>query len=187
MDRGASAGVITELGKSRNQPIHLAQAIFDSETAYMTDAYQPITWSGHTYTALGYFLGFSDIEESADLMVQTVTISLSGVGQEYISAFLNYGYIDRTVRIYKAFLDEDDALVSDPFLIFEGRMDSPVIQEDPDNGACTVAVTATNQWVDFERKAGRHTNHEEQQIHFPGDMFFEFASEIVKDVIWGKK
>jgi len=33
---------------------------------------------------------------------------------------------------------------------------------------------------------GRHTNHEENIIHFEGDKGFEFSSEIVKDIKWGK-
>ena len=84
-------------------------------------------------------------------------------------------------------MDSAQALVIDPVLIFEGRMDSPVISENPDSGNSTISISATNSWVDFERKTGRHTNHEEQQIHFAGDKGFEFASEIITDIVWGKK
>ena len=65
-------------------------------------------------------------------------------------------------------------------------MDTPVISDDPVGGKSVMSVTATNTWVDFTRKTGRHTNHEEQQIYFAGDKGFEYASEIVKDIIWGK-
>jgi hypothetical protein len=91
------------------------------------------------------------------------------------------------LRIWKGFLDANLAVVVDPILIFEGRMDSPVIDENPDNGSCIVSVSATNAWVDFERKSGRHTNHEEQQIFFPGDRGFEFVSELTKEITWGRK
>jgi hypothetical protein len=61
-----------------------------------------------------------------------------------------------------------------------------VINENPDEGSCTIAISATSHWVDFERRPGRHTNHAEQQVWFPGDLGFEFSSEIVKEIRWGR-
>jgi len=186
MDRSSSSAFQTEVAKLQNRPAHLVEVIFDDETVYMTDAYKSITYSGNEYLAVGSFMGFSDIEEAAEVIVSSVTLSLGGIDQAWISRVLTKDYIDRVVKIYTAFLDDSQALVVDPVLIFEGRMDQPVIAEDPDAGTSSVSVRATNAWVDFTRKTGRHTNHEETQIHFPGDKGFEFASEIVKDVIWGR-
>ena len=186
MDRGSSSAFQTEVAKSNNRPVHLVEVYFDDETVYMTDAFKDITYNSNNYIAVGHFMGFSDIEEAAEVIVSSVTLSLSGVDQVWISRVLNKAYIDRTVKIYTAFLDDAQALIVDPVLIFEGRMDTPAIQEDPESGKSSVSVSATNSWVDFSRKTGRHTNHEEQQIHFAGDKGFEFASEIVKDITWGK-
>jgi len=186
VNRGTSAAFQTEVEKSQNRPVHLVEVYFDDETVYMTDAYKSITYNANEYQPVGHFIGFSDIEESTEVIVSSVTLSLGGIDQVWISRVLNKAYIDRTVKIYTAFLDDAQALVVDPLLIFEGRMDSPSINEDPDSGQSSVSVSATNAWVDFSRKTGRHTNHEENQIHYPGDKGFEFASEIVKDVTWGK-
>jgi hypothetical protein len=190
-DRDATTAVITELGAARTQPVHLIEITVEdadgvATVTYMTDAWANIVWGGNTYLALGHFLGFTDIEETADIQVNSLTLSLSGVDQAWISAFLSYYYIDRPVKIYKAFLDGSMAVISAPILIFEGRMDEPGIEEDPEDGSCIVTVSATNCWVDFERRAGRHINHEEQQIFFPGDLGFQYASEIVKDIAWGR-
>ena len=186
-DRGSTAAFQTEIVKAANRPVHLVEVHLDSGVTYMSDSYKSITHDGNEYLGLGHFLGFSDIEEAAEVIVSSMTISLSGVDQVWISNLLQNDYIDRTIKIYTAFLDASQALVVDPVLIFEGRMDQPVIEENPDHGTSVIAVSATNAWVDFQRKTGRHTNHEEQQIHFAGDKGFEFASEIVKDVVWGKK
>ncbi len=186
MDRGSSSAFQTEVAKSNNRPVHLVEVYFDDETVYMTDAYKTITYGGNNYDGVGHFMGFSDIEEAAEVIVSNVTLILGGIDQVWISRVLNKAYIDRTVKIYTAFLDDSQALIVDPVLIFEGRMDTPTIQETPDSGQSSVSVSATNSWVDFSRKTGRHTNHEEQQIHFSGDKGFEFASEIVKDITWGK-
>ena len=187
MDRGATPAIVAELGKSQNQPFHLVEVLFDTVPAYMTDAWTTIVWDGKTYLALGNFIGFSDIEESSDLQVAGITVQLSGVNQTMISAVLAENYIDRQVIIRKGFFDANMAVIADPVIIFDGRMDSPVIEENPDEGTCTVGITATNAWVDFERKSGRHTNHEEQQIFFPGDLGFQYSSEVVTDIVWGRK
>ncbi|MFH1984118.1 MAG: hypothetical protein ABIL58_19945 [Pseudomonadota bacterium] len=184
--RGASASVIAEVAKNQNRPIHLVQVIFDSTTFYLTDAYRNIIWDGHTYLMTGHFMGISDISETATLQVSSVTLSLSGVDQAFISQFLNYDYTDRQVLVYRAWLDDSEAVISSPVLWFDGRMDEPVIDEDPETGKCIVAVTCANHFVDFEKQSGRYTNHESQQIFYPGDKGFSFASEIVTDIVWGK-
>ena len=74
------------------------------------------------------------------------------------------------------------------FMIFDGRMSAPTIEEDPDDGKCTVTIECTNHWVDFERVSGRLANHEHFQLYVPGDLFFEFTSEVTKyeDIRWYK-
>ena len=41
--------------------------------------------------------------------------------------------------------------MSDPLLIFNGRINNPVIQEDVDRGTSTVSVQASSLFVDFDR------------------------------------
>jgi hypothetical protein len=186
VDRGSTSAFQTEVVKLQNRPVHLVSVHFDDETIYMTDGYKDISFGGNTYQAVGHFLGFSDIEEAVEVIVSNVTLSLSGIDQVWISKVLTKDYIDRQVKIWTAFIDDSQALIVDPVLIFEGRMDRPVISENPDGGQSSVSVSATNAWVDFTRTTGRHTNHEEQQIHFAGDKGFEYSSEIVKDIVWGR-
>lgn len=184
--RGASAAFLTEIAKPANQPVHLFEAHFDDGVIRNTDAYRTLTWGGNTYLANGHFMQFSGIQESAALKVSECDIALSGVDQVWISAVLAKQYIDRRLVIYKAMLSAGtDAVIVDPVPIFDGRMDAPAITENPDDGKCIVAIHAASHWVDFERKPGRHTNHEEQQIHFPGDRGFEYAAQLTKEIKWG--
>ncbi len=185
MDRGASSSVLTEIAAAACRPIHLLKITFDSSTVYMTDAYRTITWDSQSWVALGHFLSFSDIEESGGIEVSSCTVGLSGVDQSYISLFLNNDFIDREVSIWKAFLDASMSVISSPVLIFNGRINKPGIQEDPEAGTCTIAVDVASNWVDFQRIPGRHSNTTEQQIHFPGDMGFEFASDKTSQIKWG--
>lgn len=185
-DRSASASVLTEIAADANTPVHLLEILFDSSTIRMTDCHVPLTWNGNEYLAFGHFLGFSDIEETSEFRVSTMTGTLSGIDQSFISSFLTENYIDRTVNLYKAFLNQYDAVISSPVLIFSGRMSAVTISDDPDGGTSTIAVEAASQWVDFERRPGRRGTNEDQQFHFPGDRGFEFAAEMNKDIYWGR-
>ena len=60
------------------------------------------------------------------------------------------------------------------------------MQEDFKSGTAILSVTATSHWTDFEAQEGRHTNTTEQQTLFPNDNFFDKATEIQKDVKWGR-
>ena len=184
--RGLSAAALTQINAAQNAPFHLFEAYFDSGTAYATDAARDVAWGGHTYLANGNLLGFSGVQESADLQVTEAQVQLSGVDQTWVALVLAENYIDRRIVIYKAFLDTaTDALIVDPGAIFDGRMDSPTIEEDPGSGKCTVTLTATSHWVDFERRPGRHTNLAEQKSFFPTDTAFRYVTEQTRTITWG--
>jgi hypothetical protein len=184
MNRGASGAVIAEIGADKNRPIHLFELYLDGATTYATDAFRTMVWNATTYPALGHFLDYDRIEETGDLSITPVTVQMSGVDQTLIAAVLAHEYIDRRLVIRKAFLSGASAVIVDP-LPSEFRVDSMSIEEDPDSGKCVVAISASSHWIDFERTPGRHTNHEEQQIWFPGDLGFEYVSQLNREIKWG--
>ena len=185
MDRNATPAFLSELLKSRSEPCYLLEFAFDDGTIRLTDAWKTVTWGANTYNASGHFLNFSGLRETFDMQIPSVSISLSAVDQSWIAVALTKPYIDRPVRIYKAFIDYANGVVTSPLLIFDGRIDAMPIQDDPDGGTCIISVSATNQWSDFERRPGRHTNHNEQQALFAGDLFFEFAGQANHEIKWG--
>lgn len=185
MNRGASSAVQAEVSKRANEPFHLFELYLDGATTYATDAWRPIVWNSATYPAVAHFLNFDGVEETSDLSVTQARVSLSGVDQALISGVMQHAYIDRRLVIRKAFLNASSGVIVDPFPMFDGRCDAPVIAEDPGAGSSTVTITASSHWIDFERKPGRHTNDAEQQIWFPGDKGFEFVSQLNRQIKWG--
>lgn len=185
-DRDASAAVLSELAAAACQPVQLFELELDAGTVRNCDATRNIEFDGNTFVANGHFMGFDAIEESTDLTISRVTVQLSGVDQIWVASTLQHTYVDRVLRIYKGFLDAAGALIVDPVLLFDGRVDAPAIEEDPDSGKSTVALSATSQWVDFERRPGRHTNNAEQQFHFPGDRGFAYVARINRQAVWGR-
>ena len=142
MDRGSTTAFQTEIVKSANRPFHLVKLILDEGEHYLSDCDIPVTFDGNEYLPTGSFLSFSDIVESNETTIEQIAISLSGIDQTFNNLFLTVNYIDREVQIYKAFLNSSNALVSDPLLIFSGRLNNPTIKEDADQGTSTLSFTA---------------------------------------------
>lgn len=192
MNRGASALVQAEWAKSQNAPCHLIELQFDAGdggTVYITDSYRAITYNGNSYIALGALLDFGGVSESVEMRVTDAQLTLQGVDQTYIAAFLQRQYLYRRMLVYKAFLGTADALIVDPFAIHDGRMDEPAIQEDPDSGRCVVQLRSHDQFADFERLTGRHTNPNDQALWFPNDRAFDLVAQLAaqqQKFTWGR-
>jgi hypothetical protein len=185
MPRSATSAVRSEWGKSLNRPVHLLE--FDFQPwVYMTDAWRQISWNGGLYLASKFPLSVSGFGETADLLVNNCTITLSGVDQTIIATLLRESYFDRTVIVRLAMLDEAHNVIADPVQVFVGRMGRPAIATDPDGGTCTCSIECSSAWADFERTPGRRTNDAEQQTFFPGDRGFEHVEKIPAQIFWGR-
>lgn len=187
MTRGYSSAVVSVIADSSQSTAHLVEIELDAATYYLSDYYRKLTLGGNEYSPFGYLLGFTDIEEVARLENNEVTISLSGVDQTYISLLLSNDYIDRPVRLYRVWLDSNGDIIDDKQLLFDGRIDQPIIQDDPENGATVISLKCSSHWIDFERVNPRRYSNEEQQFRFSGDKGLEFVTEIPLELIWGRK
>lgn len=145
------------------------------------------------FLAVGPFLSFSNIEESADFQISTMTVSLSGMRGEDLALFLQNQYIDQPLVIWRVWLDDLGQMIGNPVQIFRGQIDRPVIRDDP-QGQVVIGCTAASQWVDYQRTAGRRTNNNEQQFidtrYYGGttaniDIGFKFAGDAITNLKWG--
>ena len=93
--------------------------------------------------------------------------------------------MNKDVEIYKGFLNDSQTLIGDPFTLFKGKIESFSVDEEITNS--TVTITATSHWSDFEKIQGRRTNTNSQQIYFANDVGFDYASQAIAELRWGKK
>jgi len=187
MARGLSSAVKTELATGNIKYVHLVHLNF-ATPLYITDCSfaltSSISGSSRTYTASGHLLGISNVQESVAPMKNTLSIVLSGVDQSYIAIALGENIINDGVQIYKAFLDSSNAIIADPFLIYDGTIDEYIIGDDTNTSQITLNVTS--HWGQFQKVNGRRTSDTSQQRHFASDKGFEFSALTIKDIRWGR-
>jgi hypothetical protein len=151
-----------------NQTLYLSSGgfdiSFDSTTA--PDA------GANTYTAQGNFIGFTGMSEDMEVKVGKFTITLSAIGNDYISKFLNTEVEGKRVVIYKCFLSfgpngtDPLSLVAAPVMMFDGNIYNFSINETANT--CQVSVDCSSLFADFERSNGRKTNNWSNWL-FQGD------------------
>ncbi len=189
MDRGATAAMVAELTARRSIPFYLFEADLTSGPVRNCSLSRDVVFQGNTFTGNGHFVSFEALEETAQLQVKRVKVTLSGIDQTWVSLVLAEAIriVGREIRIWLGAISESTGtLIQDPFLLFAGEMDRPVISDEPGPGGSTfVTVEATNFLADWDRPRGRRTNNQDSQLHFPGDRSFEFIDQIDKQQKWG--
>ncbi|MBL4898860.1 MAG: hypothetical protein JKX76_04320 [Colwellia sp.] len=183
--RGMSAAMLAEIEKGSVHFVHLIKFELDTP-AYITDAHKNLTYDSNEYERVGHLLSIGAVTESLDIKVNKTTITLSGIDQAFISIFLSQNITNKSLTIYEGFLDDSGDLVDYPLEIFTGRADNFTCDEDTKSHQTKITITAANHWLDWERVSGRRTNSDDQQYYFPGDLGFNFASKIIKDLKWGQ-
>lgn len=183
MARTINSATLTALQADSVRLAHLVRIGFDTEL-FVTDYAHNLTYDSDEYLAAGHFLSLSDTQESNDLRVGSMSLTLSAVDQAYVSIFLNQNYVNRRIRIWLAILNDNAAIIGDPIKTFDGEVTGYSLQNS--SSTAVINMTAASHWADFERKNGRFTNNNSQQYYFPNDTGMEFAAESIKDIKWGK-
>ena len=188
MTRSLTSSIKTELATNDIRPVHLITIGFGTPVNITDCSFSltsSVSGSSVTYVASDFIMGVSDFTEETDVNLSPISLTLSGADQTFISTVLNENIITDTVTIFRGFLDDNSALIADPFLLYKGTIDNFAIQET--DTASSVSLDIVSHWADFEKKSGRKTNNTSQQRFFSTDVGMDFSSQTVLDIKWGRK
>ena len=183
MSREIDSATIAALNSDNLNLANLVQMDF-STPIKLTDWARDVVALSTTFDSSSDLLQIDQFNESSELQVNSSTLTFSGVSQTFVALFLTNDYIDVRTRIWKAVLDNSDVVIGSPILVFDGRITSYSILDSENSSS--VEVEIASHWKDFDLQKGRKTNHNTQQLYFPGDRGFEYASDTNKDIKWGK-
>jgi hypothetical protein len=188
MARGLTTAVKNELATGVIDPVLLIEIGF-STPVYLTNASFDITssvsGSSRTYLSNGHLKNITGVSETNQPTKNTLSLSLSGVDQTYISIALSENIINDDVHIYRGFLDSNNSLVSDPFLLFYGTVEEYKISDN--TSTANLILSVTSHWGNFSKVNGRTTTDNSQQRFFSSDKGMEFAALTVRDIRWGRE
>ena len=188
MTRNLTSAIKTALATNDIRPVHLLTIGFSTPVNFTDCSFSltsSVSGSSVTYNPSDFVIGVSDFSEEIDVTKSSLTISLSGADQTFISTVLNENITNDEVTIFRGLLDSNNSLIADPFLLYQGNIENFAVNEtDKDS---VVNLTVVSHWADFEKKNGRKTNNTSQQRFFSTDVGMDFASQTVLDVRWGRE
>ncbi|MGO2233097.1 MAG: baseplate hub domain-containing protein [Marinomonas sp.] len=149
----------------------------------LSDYYRDIEFNGRTYGAGSVVNGISSIKETSDIKTGSISIALSGIGQDIGQLVLNGSYLNSPVTFQRVYFNANTDIVGAITLFFGRVSDAPISES---NEEAVVNFECSSHFYDFERKSGRKTNSSSQQRLFPSDKGFEFAGTETQDIKWGR-
>jgi hypothetical protein len=156
---------------------------------YITQAPYDLTLSdGNTYKAAGGLLAISDYTDNANFSIDKLNITVAGIvpldptEDSVMIQAQSLEYIDKPVTIYRAFME--DYAVAHQIVLFKGYIDLLSVTQNSQGDQSLVSIDMSSHWTNFDRVATRYTNNTSQQAYFTGDVGFQYAVDIQKEITW---
>lgn len=182
MPRSLHADVLAALENEHIDWIVLCELVFDVVTMRFCNRLTSINYGGNLYQGLGTIGSVGSIEENKDLDPTGCNITISGIDPSILATVSNNDHLNRKIYIRFAMLDSNQAIIGEPILHFDGAMDEIDIEFGKD---ATISVSAKDRLADWDRLQSERWTHEQQIALYPGDLGFEFVSELPnKKIIW---
>lgn len=184
MSRDLTAGVQAAIAATQVQPFLLFEGLFANGYVRTWSGYGDLSWNGNIWTGIGSLGGVSAIQESAEIQANGISVTLTGIPSEFISLVLQESQQGKSGKVYIGFFDES-GIIADPYLVFEGKLDIPSIQEDGETSMVT--ITYESRLIDLQRSRETRLTNEEQQREYAGDLGCEFVPTMKEITLnWGR-
>ena len=185
-NRGGIDSSITSYLEADHQVLFLAvKAEFDTETIRLWSGDYDLIIDGGTYTGVGTLLSISNIEDTLELKSSGLSVSLAGMDATVLDLALTENYQNRFFTVYLGYLSGSTDTTVGTMTLFKGRMQSMVINDDP-NGS-TITVDAENRLIDLQRPSNLRYTKESQQFIDSSDTCFNRVQSLQdKEIIWGR-
>jgi hypothetical protein len=187
-NRGMSSALTTTTKEATVQYYEIVHIDVNSGY-YLTNAPWDIIYDGITYYAAGNMLELDGVEENVGFEIESLTINIGGIdplpgdGDPFIKKILSSDYVERNVTITRVYYDVDGGVV-DGVVLYSGFINTASAASGLGPDGAAVSIQTSNNWTDFAKLSGRQTNDTSQQAVFPGDLGFEYAKEVQKQVEW---
>jgi len=182
MSRSLLAGMSAALAGDNLTALLFIQLDFDSGSVYVTNLGHDISWNGQSWIGAGHVGSVDAIVEGDSGSATGMAFTLTGIPPALVAVSMTEQYQGRRARVWFGAIAAG-ALVSDPVLVWSGRMDNMMVAL---GSTASIRVNAESRLTDFERARVRRYNHEDQIASYPTDRGFEYVPQMVeKSLYWG--
>lgn len=150
-----------------------------TETYYISNCYNNVTYDGNTYTALGGFLQIGEIQNNIQNAVDELSITLSAIPAGYLDFVVDRQIKGGEVKIYRVFFDpttqtvKNIAGIDQIFLRFSGIINNYAVQEDLNqndvqpSSTHNITITCSSILSILDNRiSGRRTNRNDYQYRY---------------------
>ena len=184
---GIDSSIVGKLDGDHVFVFWAVKAEFDTADVRLHTWKDDLTINSETYEGAGTLLSIGDIQDSAELKSDGVTVAISGMDATVLGYALSENYQNRPITIYMGYLDGGGEKVSGVMTAFKGRMQAITITDDP-QGASTVVVESENRLVDLRRPSNLRYTKESQKFIDSTDTCFNRVQLVQKqEIYWGRK
>jgi hypothetical protein len=185
MTRDVTATNKNALAATNVIPVIFARLDFASGLVLFNTAPFPLTFNSETYIGAGNLGSISVARETNAIEATSITLALSGLTPSLVATALTENYHGRDARIYLGFLNDSNALVDTPLLLFRGRMDTMPVKIGKDN---VISMQVESRLSDLFRPRIRRYNNQDQKSRYLDDDGFQYAEQMVdKELVWQQK
>jgi len=186
MARVLSAGLLAALQSSSLSPAILFEAVFSTLTLRLWNGAGDISWSGSTWSGNGWFRGWEGGAESDEVTETAIDVSLSGLPPEMVNLILTGSNHGALGKLYLCALDASSQLIADPYLLFQGELDTPELDEGVADAE--ISLRYSTAFSKSDRAKEYRYDPETQKIFYPDDRGFEYITSTLEwDGSWGIK
>lgn len=183
MSRTLTANVVSAVTADQVWALMFVELQFASGTLRLTNAPYDFLWNGFTWQGAGNLLAISAVTETPGLDAKGVALTLSGVSASLVSIARTEDYQGRTAKIWFAPLSADFAVVTDPYLAFQGRMDTMPMDVGQE---ATITLNLESRLLGALSGKVRRYNHQDQIVDYPDDRGLEYAEKTAASTLrWG--
>lgn len=125
------------------------------------------------------------IGEATDGSATGIKVALFNVPSEFRDDIADQATRGVLFEVYVGALNETYQIVEATHLLWKGRLDKYEITDGGDT--LTVEITGESRAIDQRRPAIKRFADEYQQRKFPGDLFFQYVSQMTEvAILWAK-
>lgn len=167
---------IEELTAPTVRPVFLLESTFDDTEINLWTGVGAIIWNGKTFLGNGWLQAIAPIREISAIQAEGLSVQLTGIPTDVYSLILNKSQHGRAAVLWFGFTDSSGELVPDPYPLFIGKLDVPIIQEE--GAAANVTISFEHQLILLSRPNENRYTHENQKYYFPEDRGFEYVASL---------